>query len=62
MIKLNLTIESQNDSVQDGRHTTELAAMLRNLAEAVESGMEGSFVVTDINGNSVGKGMLEVWE
>lgn len=62
MIKLSLTIESDNDSVKDGKHTTELATMLRNLAAAIESGMEGSFVVTDINGNSIGNGMLEVWE
>lgn len=62
MIKLSLTIESDNDSVKDGKHTTEIATILRNLAAAVESGMEGDFAVMDINGNSIGNGMLEVWE
>lgn len=60
-VQLNLAISSDNDSVQDGKHKAEIARMLRELALAVESDMEGPFTMLDSNGNKVGFGVMEVW-
>lgn len=60
-VQLNLAISTDNDLFQNDNHKTELARMLRELALAVESGMEGPFTMMDNYGNNVGTGVMEVW-
>lgn len=61
-ITFNLQMESLNDAFQDGNHSTEIARILRLMADGVANGAEGRFHLYDINGNRVGSAMLEVWE
>lgn len=61
-ITLNLKMESLNSAFQDGNHSTEIARILRLMADGVANGAEGRFHLYDVNGNGVGSAMLEVWE
>jgi hypothetical protein len=59
-IFLSLTLTSGDDAFQDGKHTMELAAILRNLARQIEDGAEGEFSLRDTNGNGCGVAFLGV--
>ena len=61
-IKLTVKMDSLNAAFQDGNHKTEIARILRKLADAVEIGAEGRFNLYDVNGNGIGGAFLEVWE
>lgn len=61
MIDLELRLESGNAAFDDSPHN-ETARILRLLADAIESGKEGDFLLSDINGNRVGRAFFEVWQ
>ncbi len=56
---LHLSLTGAGDAFQDGNHRQETARILRHLVETIESGVEGRFVLRDINGNWVGSATFE---
>ena len=60
-VDLSVNITSGNDAFQEGRAPAEVARILRALAEAIERGAEGYTTLHDINGNRIGRAMLEIW-
>jgi hypothetical protein len=61
-IFFSASLTTGDDAFQDGRHTAELAAILRNLARQIEDGAEGEFSLRDTNGNGCGCAFLGVKE
>ena len=59
MRKFKLTVEMGNAAFADADERVELAAVLRRLAGAVETGDRG--VVVDTNGNTVGRWTITGW-
>ncbi len=54
--KVQLSIELGNAAFEDGPVEFEVARILRDLADKLESnGLDGEFSVRDINGNTVGQ-------
>ena len=60
-VGLSVHITSSNDAFQEGRAPAEVARILRALAEAIERGAEGYTNLHDINGNRIGRALLEIW-
>lgn len=62
-VVFTLSIRTANAAFADGKHGAEIARILRCLAEDLdELGLEGHFILNDINGNGVGTAVLEAWE
>lgn len=60
-IKFECDLESSNAAFTEAPGA-ELARILRALADRIESGAEGHFVLRDANGNRAGAAFLDVWE
>lgn len=59
-VDLQLTIKSDNEAfAQDAG--AEVARILRAVADSIAAGMEGHMHLMDLNGNGVGRAVLEVW-
>lgn len=59
-IKFSCEIKSNNAAFTDAPGD-ELARILRALADRIESGAEGHFVLRDVNGNKVGEAFVDIW-
>ena len=51
---ITIYMETDNAAFQDEGDATEVARILRKLADRIESGGLGDFALKDINGNTVG--------
>jgi hypothetical protein len=60
-VTLDLNIQSAGAAFQDGNAPTEVARVLRALANMIDAGREGHFHLLDANGNGCGRAMLEIW-
>lgn len=59
-VEFTLSIRSDNEAfAQDAG--AEVARILRAVADMVGDGVEGHMHLTDLNGNGVGRAVLEVW-
>ena len=59
-VEFTLSIRSDNEAfAQDAG--AEVARILRALADSIAEEAEGHFRLMDINGNGVGRAVLEVW-
>jgi hypothetical protein len=47
-------IHTDNDAFADGNGASEVARILRKIADEIESGVRGNHVVLDLNGNKAG--------
>lgn len=60
VIRFDAHLESDNAAFVDNA-ATEVARILRKLADRIAAGAEGEFKLYDVNGNAVGSAWLEVW-
>lgn len=59
-VEFTLSICSDNEAfAQDAG--AEVARILRAVADSIAAGAEGHFRLLDLNGNGVGRAVLEVW-
>ena len=59
-VEFTLSIRSDNEAfAQDAG--AEVARILRAVADSIAAGVEGHFHLLDMNGNGVGRAVLEVW-
>jgi hypothetical protein len=59
-VEFTLSIRSDNEAfAQDAG--AEVARILRAVADSIAAGMEGHMHLMDLNGNGVGRAVLEVW-
>lgn len=59
-VDFHMTIKSDNEAfAQDAG--AEVARILRAVADMVGTGAEGHMHLMDLNGNGVGRAVLEVW-
>lgn len=63
-IRLDLTLHSGNAAFDPATGTPahEAARLLRALADQIEEGREGAFILRDVNGQSTGAAHLEIWD
>lgn len=59
-VEFTLSIRSDNAAFADNAGA-EVARILRAVADSIAAGVEGHFHLLDMNGNGVGRAVLEVW-
>lgn len=59
-VEFTLSIRSDNAAFADNAGA-EVARILRAVADSIAAGVEGHFHLLDLNGNGVGRAVLEVW-
>jgi hypothetical protein len=60
-VALSLQLKTANSAFQ-ANPGGETARILREMAEALDIGVEGYFKLLDINGNTVGNAYFSLWE
>ena len=59
-IRFDLNLNSGNAAFEPATAATELARILRRLADTIENEFQGAFTLRDVNGNACGSAFLEI--